>query len=485
MPDASPRKLLATRMVPDPAPRHGRVVGRPAPGGGTKGAGAPGAATVAGRGADRPAAAGRASADPVTDRRADRGTLRRELAQIESIYRSAPVALGALDLDLRWLRVSDRMAELSGVPAAEHRGRRVDELPPSLGADFAPACAQVLATGAPVVDHEVAGRGPGETRDRTLRVSCFPIRDPAGNLTGVNLFARDVTGLLAVERLRDTFIGVLSHELRTPVTSIYTAGVLLRRLASDERVAGLAGDIAEEAEHLVRIMENLLVLARVERGASVVDGSEPALVQHVLRHEVEAERARHPDARIELNVAADLAPVACESERIALVVRNLLSNAAKYGRRGGTISVAASASPAGGVMVQVFDDGPGLQDDDPTRLFDLYYRAPSGTVAVPGAGIGLFVCRAVVEAAGGRIGARPGTGGGAEFWFEVPAFADDEGTGDAGEGGQDGPRTARSTTGSTARSGIEAAASNARPALSPRGRHGDAWSIIGPGGPQA
>ncbi len=276
------------------------------------------------------------------------------------------------------------MAALSGVPAAEHRGRHVEELPPGLGADFAPACAQVLATRAPVVDHEVAGRAPGETRDRTLRVSCFPIVDPSGRLTGVNLFARDVTGLLVVERLRDTFIGVLSHELRTPATSIYTAGVLLRRLAVDERVAGLAGDIADEADHLVRIMENLLVLARVERGASVVDGSEPALVQHVLRREVEAERARHPDVTIELDVAADLAPVACEPERIALVVRNLLSNAAKYGRRAGTVRVQASPSGDGGVTVRVLDDGPGFRDDDPARLFDLYYRAPSGGTTIPG-----------------------------------------------------------------------------------------------------
>lgn len=423
---------------------------------------------------------GRTTKRPAAERPADLDAVRRELAEIEAIYRTAPVALGALDLDLRWLRVSDRMAELSGVSAAEHRGRRVEDLPPGLGADFAPACAQVLATKAPVVDHEVVGRAPGATHDRTLRVSCFPIVDASGHLSGVNLFARDVTGLLAVERLRDTFIGVLSHELRTPATSIFTAGVLLRRLAVDERVAGLAGDIAEEADHLVRIMENLLVLARVERGASVVDRSEPALVQHVLRREVEAERARHPEARIELTVAADLPPVACEPERIALVVRNLLSNAAKYGRHGGTIRVEAGPSGDGGVLVGVFDDGPGLHDDDPAHLFDLYYRAPSGTAAIPGAGIGLFVCRAVVEAAGGRIAARSGPVGGAEFWFEIPAFADEDGTGHEGEGLANGPGPGASAAGSGA-SGPRSGSATPR---SSRGRHPDAWGIIGPGGPQ-
>jgi two-component system sensor histidine kinase KdpD len=99
-------------------------------------------------------------------------------------------------------------------------------------------------------------------------------------------------------------------------------------------------------------------------------------------------------------------------------VRNLLSNAAKYGGVGSTVTIAAEAGE-GEVLVRVLDDGPGFPPEEANRLFELFYRSPGTAGAATGAGIGLFVCARLVSAMGGRIWAAPREGGGAEFGFAL------------------------------------------------------------------
>ena len=111
---------------------------------------------------------------------------------------------------------------------------------------------------------------------------------------------------------------------------------------------------------------------------------------------------------------------------VGQVIRNLLSNAIKYGGPGSSVRIVAERA-TGGVATRVLDDGPGLDGSDMEHLFDLYYRAPGAATAAPGAGIGLFVCRQIVDALGGEIWARTRPEGGAEFGFRLPIYeADDE-----------------------------------------------------------
>ncbi len=114
---------------------------------------------------------------------------------------------------------------------------------------------------------------------------------------------------------------------------------------------------------------------------------------------------------------------------VGQVVTNFLSNAAKYSPPGTTIHVALTQD-AGGVALRVTDAGPGIGGETPERLFDLFYRAPGAVGKAPGAGIGLFVCRELIQAMGGRIwasAAPPPSAGGAEFGFWLPAADADEG----------------------------------------------------------
>ncbi|MFL5645592.1 MAG: ATP-binding protein [Chloroflexota bacterium] len=275
------------------------------------------------------------------------------------------------------------------------------------------------------------GQGVGEARRRDgttfpvdFAVSTFESR---GELSSIAVMI-DISARIEASKLRDTFIGMLSHELRTPVTAIYGGSQVL--LGRGERLdpdltRDLVRDIAAEAERLHRLIENLLVLARVERGENLV-GGEPVLLQRVLPVIVDRERTLWLGTDISVTIQSDLPTVRGHDGYVAQVIRNLLSNAVKYGGTTARIDIVAEGGPDG-VTVRVLDDGPGFDRDAIDRLFDLYYRAPGSAMQAPGAGIGLFVCRRIVAALGGDIWARQRPSGGAEFGFRLPIYeADDD-----------------------------------------------------------
>ena len=283
-----------------------------------------------------------------------------------------------------------------------------------------------LLTTAPAVGQPTQGVQAAEARRRDG--TTFPVDFAISNfdLGGAQYsiaVITDISERLQTERLRDTFIGMLSHELRTPVTSIYGGSqVLLNRgdrLDPDTRQE-LISDVASEAERLHRLIENLLVLARVERGQDLA-GGEPVLLQRVLPLIVERERALWPGTTIEMIIPPGLPTVIGHDGYVGQVVRNLLSNAAKYAGDGSTVQIVASREESG-VAVHVLDDGAGIPAEHADHLFDLYYRAPGAADRAPGAGIGLFVCRHIVHALGGTIWARSRPEGGAEFGFELPIY---------------------------------------------------------------
>jgi PAS domain S-box-containing protein len=236
----------------------------------------------------------------------------------------------------------------------------------------------------------------------------------------------DVTWRHEADQIRDRFVGVLSHELRTPVTSIYGGTqVLLRRGArlDPETRNELLVNVAAEAERLQRMIENLVAMARIERGGDF-GSTRPVLIDRIIPQLVERERALWPEVTIEYVPSGPIQMVAADEEYLAQIMRNLLSNAAKYSGPGSTVKVSLEDGE-GEVIVRVRDDGPGITDEDSERLFGLYYRSAQQASTAPGAGIGLFVCRELVTAMGGRIWATSLPDKGAEFGFSVQAYVDD------------------------------------------------------------
>jgi K+-sensing histidine kinase KdpD len=234
--------------------------------------------------------------------------------------------------------------------------------------------------------------------------------------------------VVAAERraaeLREAFNSIVSHELRTPITAIYGGAKILARrdrVMADSTRQELLDDLEEEADRLYRLVEDLLVLSRSERG-TVERADDPVLVQRIVERVIRSEGPRWPQVTFESETA--MAPTARGDETyVEQVLRNLLSNAAKYSPAGSAVRVIVDESSEG-VRVRVLDEGAGIDPGEAARLFELYYRSPATSGKVAGAGIGLYVCRALVEAMGGRIWAAPRSHGGAEFGFILSRFED-------------------------------------------------------------
>lgn len=236
----------------------------------------------------------------------------------------------------------------------------------------------------------------------TIEYSSAPLRDEHHSVIAGVVVIADVTGRVEAERAREAFLAVLSHELRTPITSILLASRRLTekadQLEADVR-RGLFFDIEAEGERLNRVVSNLLVLSRVERGATLtVD--EPVLLQHLLPGVVKAEAALWPEVRFELAVPQRLPMVHGEPGYIEQAVRNLMANAAKYG--GDRVEVSARVN-GDELEIRVRDWGPGISPDEAQRIFELFYRSERMKQSAVGAGIGLFVVRALVESMGGHV----------------------------------------------------------------------------------
>jgi signal transduction histidine kinase len=224
--------------------------------------------------------------------------------------------------------------------------------------------------------------------------------------------------------VKDEFLALISHELRTPIATVIGNALLLKRrgdlLAPEDRAQAL-DDIASEGQRLQRIIENLLVLTRSE-GPSVPN-IEPVLMQRLLPEFLEAFSRRYPERKVILDCAPSLPLVMGEPVLLAQTVDNLLSNAHKYSPAQEPVAVIARGTENGGVEVRVRDHGEGLSDTALERVFDAFYRAPAARNKASGMGLGLAVCRRVVEAQGGKIWAETRPGGGCDFVFTVAPAA--------------------------------------------------------------
>jgi PAS domain S-box-containing protein len=336
-----------------------------------------------------------------------------------------PNGVVVADDDGRIVFANRLAAELFGRPVADLIGMSVDLLMPEAmrsnhgnhrRAFAAQPVRRPMGTGRELV----ASRADGSTFPVEIALSPF---ESDGALLTIAVVT-DITERRATEEVRDTFLGILSHELRTPVTSIYGGTQLLLNRPNLSAEAGheILTDVAAEAERLNRMIENLLVLARVERGADLTT-PQPILIRRVVPSLIELERSLWPG--VDFRFEVDTAPVvvAADADSLGQIVRNLLSNAAKYAGAAGPIEVGVVATGADVALV-VRDHGPGISEVEAERLFELYYRADATARQAPGAGIGLFVSRKLAEAMGGRLTAVPCPDGGAEFRLTLPAYVD-------------------------------------------------------------
>jgi PAS domain S-box-containing protein len=249
-----------------------------------------------------------------------------------------------------------------------------------------------------------------------------------GRFVHTRCFTRDVTEKKQAEQamheamaIKDQFLGLISHELRTPIATIMGNGMLLLKhrqsLGEEDQNQALA-DVVSESERLQRIIENLLVLSRMDAGREL--GTEPVHLARLTEEAVLAfkKRSTRPIAvRIDGEV-----PIGCGEEALVLqVLENLLGNAEKYSAPDTAIEVVLTSTQHGDPQVSVLDRGIGFDPTDTEKLFTPFYRSGTATRFASGMGLGLAVCKRILEAQGGSISARARDGGGSEFSFSLPA----------------------------------------------------------------
>jgi PAS domain S-box-containing protein len=252
-------------------------------------------------------------------------------------------------------------------------------------------------------------------------ITYAPLVNADGILVNTIATVRDITRFREAEELKSTFISVVSHELKTPVALIKGYVSTLRRddATWDRRIVEDSLQvIEEEADRLTGLIENLLDASRLQAGALSINETDLAL--DVLANRI-AERFRtQTDVHtIRVDFPPDFPVVMADEDRISQVFSNLVSNAIKYSPQGGEIIMTGQVRPAQ-VIVCVSDQGPGIAPDDIPHVFDRFYRSTEASRKTKGAGLGLYLARAVIEAHGGRIWVDPKPGDGARICFSLP-----------------------------------------------------------------
>jgi PAS domain S-box-containing protein len=257
------------------------------------------------------------------------------------------------------------------------------------------------------------GGGPVELRaqgadDRWIEVSTYPVTrgedEPTGRGIETIVMLRDITANRQRQAIRDTFIGVLSHELRTPVTTIFAGSKVLARddhQLPPETRQEIFSDIVVESERLHRLVEDVIAMTRFGEDEGEV-GTEPVLIQRVLPVVIRSEEVRWPGVTFEMDLAPGMPTAVADPTYLEQVVRNLLSNAAKYGGVGTIVRVQGKADDKE-ITITISDDGPGFPAEEGDRLFELFFRSARTASSAAGAGIGLFVCARLIKAMSGRV----------------------------------------------------------------------------------
>jgi PAS domain S-box-containing protein len=256
----------------------------------------------------------------------------------------------------------------------------------------------------------------------TVGVTATPLYGEEGDLARVILNVVDITRFRQAEELKSTFVSVVSHELKTPVALIKGyAETLGREDANWDRktVRESLDVIAEEADHLTHLIDDLLEASRIQAGGLKLEATDVNLAR-LAEKVVDRFRTQTSIHRFESDFGVDFPSVWGDPERLSEVLSNLVSNAVKYSPQGGTIWVGGRADHTG-ATVYVADQGIGIPPEEQERVFDRFHRVESGLHRrTEGAGLGLYLVKAVVEAHGGRVWVESVPGRGSIFMFTLP-----------------------------------------------------------------
>ncbi|MDE2809780.1 MAG: ATP-binding protein [Gemmatimonadota bacterium] len=360
----------------------------------------------------------------------------RARADLETLINTSPVGVVVFDartgVPVSFNREARRIIEdlqTPGCPVEQLLDivtlRRADGREISL-AEF--PLAQALSTGETVRAEEIVIQVPDGRSVKTL-VNSTPIRSQDGEVESVVVTLQDMTSLEELERLRAEFLGMVSHDLRVPLSSIRGSATALLNASSGLNPAErqFIRIIVNQTDHMGELINDLLDMARIERGTLPVS-PEPAEIASLVDQARNTFLSGGGRNNLDLDLVPNLPLVMADRQRIVQVLGNLLSNAAKYSPASSVIRVTAVREDLH-VAVTVADEGIGISAERLPHLFRKFSRTDGETKGsgIGGSGLGLAICKGIVEAHGGRIWAESdGTGQGVRFTFTIPMVEEAE-----------------------------------------------------------
>ncbi len=251
-------------------------------------------------------------------------------------------------------------------------------------------------------------------------ITYSPLMDGEGKLTNFIASVRDISHFRAADEVKSTFISIISHELKTPVALIKGYVSTLRRDDAhwDRQVVDDSLEvIEEEADRLTSLIEDLLDASRLQSGAMALKRSEVYLPD-LAKQLVERFSLQTTKHHLSTEFPADFPVIVADEDRLRQVISNLLTNSIKYAA-GGEIRVHGEVRPDQ-VLITVSDEGPGIDQADLPHVFDRFYRSTDAVKKTKGAGLGLYLAKAIIEAHRGRIWVENKSSGGAQITFSLP-----------------------------------------------------------------
>lgn len=224
------------------------------------------------------------------------------------------------------------------------------------------------------------------------------------------------------EQLRANLLRAISHDLRTPLTSISgNAGVLMENssVLDDTKKQQLYTDIYDDSMWLISLVENLLSVTRLENGSMNIK-MEPELISDVIDESMRHLNRKAAEHVVEVHLPEEMLLAKMDSRLIVQVILNIMDNAVKYTKKGSHITVSAMRADDE-IAVEIADDGPGIPEEDKERLFDMFFTSGQTTPdGRRGMGLGLSLCKSIIDAHGGKLTVRDNTPSGTVFRFTLP-----------------------------------------------------------------
>lgn len=322
-------------------------------------------------------------------------------------------------------RCNPAISRMLNLPLENIRGRRHDEIirwsKPPQGITLE----QAESDGWPLTPHAYLYVEGDLSRSGLaplpVGITYAPLISSENKLVNIIATVRDITRFRQAEELKSTFISIVSHELKTPVALIKGYVSTLRREDATwdpEIIQDSLKVIEEEADRLAVMIENLLDASRLQAGGLTLKKSDLSLPE-LARRVAQRMQTQTSSHRIVVDFPDDFPVVLADEGRLQQVLTNLIGNAIKYAP-GGEIRVHGEAR-GNQIIVCVSDQGPGINPEDVPHVFDRFYRNPEAAKKTKGAGLGLYLSRAIIEAHGGRIwvDSHPGQQG-ARICFTLP-----------------------------------------------------------------